>query len=143
MINQHALQGQWNDVRSKLRSRWDVLSDDDLSHFNGNVEGLLNQLHTKTGEARESIERFLEEALAGQGDATTDTLAAAGKVASDLKEKTVAAARDTYEQVSDQLRDGYESSQDMIREQPAQSVATAFGAGVITGFLLFLVLRPR
>ena len=61
MINQQTLQGNWNEIKGKLRSKWGSLTDDDLLVFNGNVDQLLGTIQRKTGEARESIEQFFEQ----------------------------------------------------------------------------------
>jgi uncharacterized protein YjbJ (UPF0337 family) len=59
MIAQETFQGNWDEVKGKLRGRWDSLTDDDL--FNGNVDQLIAIIQRKTGEAREVIEKFFEQ----------------------------------------------------------------------------------
>ena len=51
--------------------------------------------------------------------------------------------QDSYEQVTDRLRDGYSDAEDMVRSRPGQTVAAAFGAGVVTGLLVALFLRSK
>jgi len=62
MTNQQTLQGNWNEIKGQLRSKWGSLTDDDLAIFNGNVEQLVGTIQRKTGEAREGIEQFFEQA---------------------------------------------------------------------------------
>ena len=50
--------------------------------------------------------------------------------------------REGYNRISEEFG-GYESSRDMIRENPARSVATAFGVGVLLGVVVGLALRSR
>ena len=61
MINAQTLQGNWNEITGKLRSKWGALTADDLAVFNGNVDQLVGTIQRKTGEARESIEQFFEQ----------------------------------------------------------------------------------
>ena len=61
MINQQTLLGNWNEIKGKLRSNWGSLTDDDLTIIDGNVDQLVGAIQRKTGEARESIEHFLEQ----------------------------------------------------------------------------------
>ena len=56
MLNQQTLQGNWNEIKGKLQSKWGTLTDDDIAIFNGNVDQLVGTIQRKTGEARASIE---------------------------------------------------------------------------------------
>src|SRR6478672_6519097 len=69
MMNQQTLQGNWNEIKGKLQSKWGALTDDDVAVFNGNVDQLLGTIQRKTGEARESIEEFFEH-LSASGAST-------------------------------------------------------------------------
>jgi ElaB/YqjD/DUF883 family membrane-anchored ribosome-binding protein len=44
---------------------------------------------------------------------------------------------------SQQLRDAVHRAEDLVRTRPAESVAIAFGVGVVAGVLAALVLRSR
>src|SRR5262245_7846004 len=56
MVNQQTLQGNWNEIKGKLRSKWGQLTNDDLQTAHGNVDQLIGLIQRKTGEARSSIE---------------------------------------------------------------------------------------
>ena len=62
MVNQQTLQGNWNEIKGKLRNKWGQLTNDDLQSVHGNVDQLIGLIQRKTGEARNSVEQFLEEA---------------------------------------------------------------------------------
>ena len=139
MVNTQVLQGQWNQVRGQLKKKWGQLTEDDLKFANGNIDQLVGRIQHKTGEAREAIPSFLDEKPT-QG-ATADAQAAesvknyAGYASDQV--------RDGYNRISDQLGRRYEASQDLIRENPARTVATAFGVGVVLGVVVGLALRSR
>ena len=38
MVNQQVLQGHWNEIKGKIRSRWGQLTNDDLQKFDGDVD---------------------------------------------------------------------------------------------------------
>ena len=44
MVNQQTLQGNWNEIKGKLRNRWGQLTNDDLQQAQGNVDQLIGQL---------------------------------------------------------------------------------------------------
>ena len=52
-------------------------------------------------------------------------------------------AREGYNRISGEFERGYEVSREMIRDNPARSVATAFGVGVLLGVVVGLALRSR
>jgi uncharacterized protein YjbJ (UPF0337 family) len=139
MVNTQVLQGQWNQIRGQLKKKWGQLTEDDLKFANGNIDQLVGRIQHKTGEAREAIESFLDE-MSSQGASAVAQAAESVRnyagVASDQM-------RDGYNRISDQLGRRYEASQDMIRENPARTVATAFGVGVVLGVVVGLALRSR
>ena len=139
MINQQTLQGNWNEIKGQLRSKWGELTDDDLSAFNGNVEQLVGTIQRKTGEARESVEKFFEQVsstgAAAINRAGETVRASAHKATDTVQEATQAAAA--------AVRDGYAEVEDMVRQRPVESLAVCFGAGMITGVIVTLLLRGR
>ena len=63
-INAQELQGQWNNLRGRVKERWGQLTDDDLQIQGGNVDQLVGRIQQRTGEGRESIEKFLNDLTA-------------------------------------------------------------------------------
>jgi len=139
MVNQQTLQGNWNEIKGKLRSKWGTLTDDDLKSFNGNVDQLVGTIQRKTGEARESIEQFFDslssEGASAIGRATESVRAYANQAAETIQE--------TSKQATESVREGYAEVEDMVRQRPAESLAVCFGVGVITGVVLSLLMRSR
>jgi len=139
MVNTQVLQGQWNQVRGQLKKKWGQLTEDDLKFANGNLDQLVGRIQNKTGEAREAIESFLDE-MTSQGASAVSQAAESVKNYAGYASDQV---RDGYNRISDQLGRRYEASQDLIRENPARTVATAFGVGVVLGVVVGLALRSR
>jgi uncharacterized protein YjbJ (UPF0337 family) len=139
MINAQTLQGNWNEVKGALKEQWGALTSDDLRSFNGNVDQLVGLIQRKTGESREAVQKFLEEATA-EG---SSFVAAAAQSARDYANRAAESVSDTYENITDQVRGGYSDAEGMVRSRPGQSVAVAFGVGMIAGLLVGLTLRSR
>jgi uncharacterized protein YjbJ (UPF0337 family) len=139
MVNTQVLQGQWNQVRGQLKKKWGQLTEDDLKFANGNIDQLIGRIQHKTGEAREAIEGFLDE-LTSQGASAVSQAAESVKHYAGYATDQM---REGYNRISDQFGNSYQSSQDLIRENPARSVATAFGVGVLLGVVVGLALRSR
>jgi uncharacterized protein YjbJ (UPF0337 family) len=139
MVNAQVLQGQWNEVRGQLLKKWGQLTDDDLKFTNGNIDQLVGIIQRKTGEARERIEQFLDTVTAQGASAVShagDAVSQYGRIATDRM-------RGVYNRLSDDLGREYEMSSEIIRRNPAQSVATAFGVGILLGVVVGLALRSR
>jgi uncharacterized protein YjbJ (UPF0337 family) len=139
MVNQQTLQGSWNEIKGKIRSKWGQLTNDDVQSFNGNVDQLVGLIQRKTGEARSSIERYLEEL-------TSDGSSALGQAAESVRGYATQAAetvQQTSRQAAQSLRQGYEEAEHMVRERPVESMAVCFGAGVFVGVVLGILMRSR
>jgi uncharacterized protein YjbJ (UPF0337 family) len=139
MVNAQVLQGQWNQVRGELKKKWGQLTEDDLKFTNGNIDQLIGRIQSKTGEARDSIEKFLGEATSQGASMVAQATEHAGEYARYATDQL----REGYNRISDQFGRTYEQSQDVIRENPTRSIATAFGVGVLLGVVVGMALRSR
>ena len=124
MMNQQILEGNWNEIKGKLREKWGQLTDDDLPQIRGDAEQIIGAIQRKTGEAREAIERYLQEI--------------SGSAAS-----AVGTARDYAQHASDQVCAGYAKADRFVRDRPGASLLVCFGLGLITGVVIALSLRSR
>jgi uncharacterized protein YjbJ (UPF0337 family) len=139
MINQQIIEGHWNELKGRVQEKWGELSDDDIRVADGNLNQLVGVIQRKTGQARERIEAELEDLAASSSSfigATKDTIRGMGRQASRR-------AHDGYDQVSGRVREGYNHAQTTVQDRPAESVAIAFGTGLIAGVIVALVLRSR
>ncbi len=161
MLNQQTLSGKWNDVKGKLRKKWGQLTNDDVQVFDGNVDRLVGMIQSKTGEARNAVERFLEEAtssgangISQAAEAVRDTTVNAASQVRDYATQAAGQAREYAGQAAEaiehgshqaveSLQQGYRAAENTVRSRPTESVAVCFGAGVLTGLLLALALRSR
>jgi len=136
-INQQTLEGNWNEIKGKLQEKWGQLSQDDLQRAHGNVDQLVGVIQRKTGEARERIESFLND-LSSEGGG------AVGKVAGAVRGYASQAAESVHDvagQAGDYVRGGYVQTERMIQQRPMESMAVGFGAGIIAGVVIGLMLR--
>jgi len=139
MANQATMTGNWNELKGRVRSKWGQLTDDMLEQTHGNIESLIGTIQRTTGEARDKIQEFLNSG-GSQGSA----------MASDLYNRASEAVRAGTEQamegarqVGDTLRTSAEQTGKMVQARPVESLMFTFGAGVVAGLALGLVLRSR
>ncbi|ODT96714.1 MAG: hypothetical protein ABS79_07855 [Planctomycetes bacterium SCN 63-9] len=146
MVNTQKLQGSWNTLRGKIKEKWSTLSDDDLQFTSGNIDQLVGKIQHKTGEAREAIERFLNELTdSGQSAASAGAAAVSNAMGavSQYAQHAGSRMRDHFDTVSSQAGESYDQMQRYVKHNPTRSLATVFGVGVGLGLLVGLSLRSN
>jgi len=150
MVNQQTLQGNWNEIKGKLKSKWGQLTNDDLQQAHGSVDQLIGLIQRKTGEARNSVEKFLEDLTSNGSSGFSKAAETAKEYAhtamesvQDGSKRAADSMRQGYDQAGESMRKGYEEAEHMIRERPAESAAVCFGIGMVVGVLLGLTMRSR
>ena len=161
MPNAQTLQGNWNEIKGKLRSKWGQLTNDDVGNFNGNVDQLVGMIQRKTGEARQSIEQFLDSfnkggsSMVGQATETVRDYASqatnriaeyaegAGEYATDFVSHAGERVQQGAAQAGQMMSQGYKQAERVVRHNPAESVAVCFGAGVLVGLMFGMMLSNR
>jgi uncharacterized protein YjbJ (UPF0337 family) len=138
-MNAQELQGQWTKLRGQVKEKWGQLTDDDLQIHSGNVDQLVGKIQQRTGEGREAIEKFLGELTSHGASAMSQAAGAVGNLAATAGDRF----RDQYGNLTDQAREKLDSAQDLVRHNPTQSVAAAFGVGLVAGLVVGLALRSR
>jgi uncharacterized protein YjbJ (UPF0337 family) len=150
MVNQQTLQGNWNEIKGKLRNKWGQLTNDDLQAAHGNIDQLVGLIQRKTGEARNSVEKYLEEltangasGLSQAADTAREYAQQAMETVQERSKQAVETARRSYGQAAETIQQGYEGAEEMIKDRPAESAAVCFGVGMLVGVILGLSLRSR
>jgi len=137
MVNEQVLQGSWNEIKGTLRTKWGQLTNDELKSFDGNVERLVGLIQKKTGEARESVEKYLEEVTAGGASGIAQVAEGVRGYAKQATEQV----QEVKQQATEAVMQGYQQAEDTVRQKPVESVAVCFAAGVGVGVLLSLATR--
>lgn len=157
MITREELKGRWNEIRGQIKEKWGQLTDDDLRQAEGNTDQLIGLIQRKTGEGREQITRFFDNFTKEAGDKSTDMMGQAGQVANQAAEVAQRYAQDAgkyvqdasryvqdgYEQATHSVQEGLHQAENAVRQRPVESLAAAFGTGVIAGLLVALMVRSR
>lgn len=139
MVNQQTLQGNWNEIKGKLRTKWGQLTSDELQSFDGNVEQLVGMIQRKTGEAKSKVEKYLEEVSANG----SSMLGQAAQTAGEYAQQAAETIQQTSKQAVETVQHGYEETEKIVRQRPLESVAVVFGVGIVVGVLVGLSLRSR
>jgi uncharacterized protein YjbJ (UPF0337 family) len=61
------IEGQWNQVRNKIHTRWDKITEEDADQINRNRDRFINLLEERYGiakeEAEDQLQRFLRAVI--------------------------------------------------------------------------------
>jgi uncharacterized protein YjbJ (UPF0337 family) len=52
-------QGNWNQIKGKLKQKWGQLTDDDLIFEEGKEDELLGRIQKRTGETKDAVRDFI------------------------------------------------------------------------------------
>lgn len=55
------LNGNWNEVKGKIKQQYANVTDDDLLYEEGKDDEFLGRLQKKTGHAKEEIKKWIEK----------------------------------------------------------------------------------
>jgi len=66
-MNWERVEGQWNQLKGELKSKWGKLTDDDLRHVGGKRDQLIGKLQERYGVMKDEAERQVNEWLAKLG----------------------------------------------------------------------------
>jgi len=137
MITRQELEGSWNSVKGKLQEKWGQLTDNDLMQFKGDANQLIGAIQAKTGETRRAVEEFLQSAMKSSKSTVQQAVGSAQEYAGQAKQ----VATERYEQAVEGVQTGMREAEEMVRRSPMESVAVAFGAGLIAGVVTGLILK--
>lgn len=129
--------GEWNEVKGRVRQKWGQLTDDELDQAEGQFEQLIGVIQQKTGESREQIERFVQNAKAEVSRQAEQI----GAKISDYSAHASESVREGYAQLASATREQYDRAEAAVRRNPSSALAVAFGVGVAAGLGITLCVR--
>lgn len=144
MLTREELQGTWTQLKGQIRERWGQITDDELQQVHGDAEQLMGFLQKKTGQSRQELESFIRQAMdKGQQvmNRGQNYVQQAADTARDYAQRAQQSMREGYESLEHNVEEGFEEAQQMVRARPVESLATAFGAGLVAGVLVSLMMR--
>jgi uncharacterized protein YjbJ (UPF0337 family) len=143
MITREELKGHWNEIRGRIKDRWQQLTDDDLRQAEGSTEELIGVIQRTTGEGVEQISNFLNTMALIGGEQVGSVAHQVAETAQHYAHEATKFAEEGYQNASQHLQDRVHQAEDLVRKRPVESVAVAFGVGVVAGVLVALVMRSR
>ena len=60
-MNSDRWEGNWKQIRGRVKEQWGKLTDDDLDRVDGKMDQLVGRIQERYGMAREEAERSVRE----------------------------------------------------------------------------------
>jgi uncharacterized protein YjbJ (UPF0337 family) len=60
-VNSDTIQGNWQQMKGKIKEQWGKLTDDDLTYLEGKQDQLAGKVQERYGVARDDAERQVQE----------------------------------------------------------------------------------
>jgi len=131
--------GHWDSLKGKIKEHWGQITDDELAEVEGQYDQLVGLIQQKTGEARKQVKRIIEEL----SEEYSGAFAQAKRAAREYAEHTNEAVHEAANRVRERAHDRYEQANEVVRRRPAETVAVAFGTGVLVGLVIGLIARSK
>ncbi len=138
MVNREQIQGQWNEVKGRLREHWGQLTDNDLQRAKGSAEELVGVVQERTGATRSEVEQFLDNLFNDGARQLGDAAHRYSEAAQQVAGETAEYMRDQYQRAAAASGDYATKMSQTVRSRPTESLVIAFGLGIAAGALLFL-----
>jgi uncharacterized protein YjbJ (UPF0337 family) len=60
-MNRDILEGQWTQLKGKVKEKWAQLTDDDVTYIGGKKDQLIGRIQERYGLARDEAERQVDD----------------------------------------------------------------------------------
>jgi uncharacterized protein YjbJ (UPF0337 family) len=154
-MNWTTLQGNWNETKGKVKTKWGRLTDDDLTQVQGQKDRLVGVIQQKYGIAKDKAEEQLEEFLSSADgflnrakETAQDVVSRAKETAQDVADRGREYVDKGREYVERNVREGRDYIQhssmsqmshdlrELITRNPLQSAILGVGIGFLIGRIL-------
>jgi uncharacterized protein YjbJ (UPF0337 family) len=74
-MNSNTIQGNWDEIKGKIRAKWGKISEDDVESLKGNLTQLSGKIQSAYGYAKEKAEQEFsdfQQSLAGKANAKVE-----------------------------------------------------------------------
>lgn len=61
-MNKLKIEGNWNEIKGKLKRKYGELTDDDLVYTEGKEDELLGRLQKKLGKSKDEVRKMINRA---------------------------------------------------------------------------------
>lgn len=60
-MNKYRIEGNWNQLKGKIKEQWGKLTDDELDRIDGQTDQLVGAIQKRYGQSKDDAEREVTE----------------------------------------------------------------------------------
>lgn len=139
MATQSQIQGGWTELKGKVKEAWGQLNEDELREFQGNLDQFVGWIQRKTGQSQAEVERC----LADLEQRFRPVLQQVTETAREYYDQAVGTSGEAVDRVKGEIQAQHAKAEQLVRRRPMESVAVAFGTGLVAGAVVALILRSK
>jgi ElaB/YqjD/DUF883 family membrane-anchored ribosome-binding protein len=139
MVTREELRGQWDSVKDQLMSHWRELSEKDLAQSGGTPSQLIGTIQKKTGATWNEIESFIANLVKESRSKAQQ----AGGLADRYGDEAGQLVKVGYDQLANVAQEYSKKVTRTVQRRPVESLALAFGVGLLAGAAVLLSSRRR
>jgi len=139
MVTKEQVSGNWNGIVRTVKEKFSQISGDDLNRVQGNVNELIALVQRKSGQSREWVEAFLNDA----GQVTENVAQRISDTATQYASQASEVISENYEHMAEGAQQGYDYTMKAVSRRPLESVAIALGAGMLAGLMIGLSMASK
>ncbi|MCO6046291.1 CsbD family protein [Aeoliella sp. ICT_H6.2] len=139
MATQDQIQGGWTELKGKVKEAWGQLNDDELRDFRGNFDQFVGWIQQQTGQTHDEVAKC----LADLEQQFRPVLQQVANTAREYYDQAKDSSGEAVDRVKGELQAQHARAEKLVRTRPVESVAVAFGAGLVAGVVVALVLRSK
>ena len=127
------VEGNWKQVKGKVKEKWGKLTDDDLTAINGSRDQLEGKIQERYGYAKDQARKEIEDWYRSTESDLADQIEA---IRTDIQTLTSTVGRIANKQIGraqDRALDAANEAEDAIRRNQLSAVAIAVGLGFLFG----------
>ena len=129
------VEGNWKQMRGRVKERWGELTDDDLTAIAGRRDRLEGVIQERYGYAKERARREIEDWYRSLESNLAEQINALRSGIQTLSSTVERIAREQLPHAHTTATGAIKQAEDVVKRNPLLSVAIALGLGLLIGVL--------
>jgi uncharacterized protein YjbJ (UPF0337 family) len=129
------VEGNWKQIRGKVKERWGELTDDDLTAIAGRRDRLEGMIQERYGYAKERARREIEDWYRSLESNLAEEIESLRSGIHSLSSTVERIAQEQLPHLRSRATDAVKQADDAIKQNPLIVVAVALGIGFLVGIV--------
>jgi uncharacterized protein YjbJ (UPF0337 family) len=129
------VEGNWKQMRGRVKERWGKLTDDDLTVIAGRRDQLEGMIQERYGYAKERARREIEDWYHSMESNLSEQIESLRSGIQTLSSTVERIAKEQIPRARSRATDIFNDAEDAVKRNPVPALAIALGLGFLIGVL--------